>query len=235
MVGLVSRRRLHTLYALGTAVGVAIHELAHKWFAEERDLAVRDVVYFQLGDPAGYVRHETPDSYRALLAVSLAPFLVNTAVAAAAFGAARWLRYERGFAAFAPSTWAVFVLLLWLGIACGVHAFPSRTDLANVGSRTRVANGGRGRLRSWLAVVAGRHWGLWLLVAPIRVLVAVAGTAWGCIRQPGAVLALPLLVVLNACTRTRRYGSHVAYTLVVYWLASLAVEQYATVLIPLLT
>jgi len=204
MVGPRSRRPLRTAYRVTTSVGVALHELAHKWFAEERGLAIHEVVYFQLDNPVGYVRHETPTSYRALLSVALAPFLVNTAVAAAAFGAADWLRRVRGFASFSPVTWVAFGLLLWLGIGCGLHAFPSRTDLATVGPRARVGNSNHRRLRSWLTTIAG------------------------------VVLVFPLLVVLNACTRTQRYGSHVGYTLVVYWLASLAVEQYLTALTPLL-
>lgn len=228
-MGRINRRTLRIAYALTTAVGVALHELAHKWFAEERGLAVTEVTYFQLGEPAGYVRHETPDSYRSLLAVSLAPFLVNSSVGVAAFVAANWLRYTTDFSEPSLPVWGGFTVCLWLGAACCLHAFPSRTDIGNGVDelRARFAGAGLPSLQSSLATTAARHWSLWLLVAPIRAIIAVLQTAWFSIRHLGALLTLPLLVVMSFCSRTRRYGSHVIYTGLVFWVATVVVSRYA--------
>lgn len=230
-MGRPNRRTLRTAYALATAVGVALHELAHKWFAEERGLAVTEVTYFQMGTPAGYVRHETPDSYRAMVAVSLAPFLVNSAVGVAAFVAANWLRYVGDLSEPSLSAWGGFGLLVWLGAACCLHAFPSRTDIGNstVALRGRFVRAGLPSLQSWLAATAARHWLLWLIVAPLRVVLAVLQTAWFAIRHVDVAVTLPLLAVVAACSRSKRYGSHVGYTVFVFWVATLVVTRYAPI------
>lgn len=228
-MGRINRRTLRIAYALTTVVGVALHELAHKWFAEERGLAVTEVTYFQLGQPAGYVRHETPATYRALLAVSLAPFLVNSAVGIAAFVAANWLRHTRTLTASSPGVWGLFAGCLWLGAACCLHAFPSRTDLGNITDtvRTRFRGSRLASLGSSLATVATRHWSLWLLVAPLRGSTAVVRTVWFGVRHLDVVLTLPLVAAMGGCSRTRRYGSHVVYTALVFWIANVAVTRYA--------
>ena len=220
-------------YALTTAVGVALHELAHKWFAEERGLAIDAVVYFQLrGEAAGYVRHETPTAYRELFAVAVAPIVVNSAVGVAAFSVVHWLRATPGIAAFTASHWAGFLVAGWLGAACCLHAFPSRTDLNNTGEglKTRYATAGAPRLQSWLAATEDRHWLLAVALSPIRVGGRILQTAWFLLTYLGAVVTIPLVLLLGVCVETKRYGSHVVYTLFIFWLTAVTIDRYGSYL-----
>src|SRR5882762_2787372 len=61
-----------------TFPGVIVHALAHQLFCRLYKVPVFQVVYFRMGNPAGYVLHEVPQSKLQSIMISIGPFLVNT-------------------------------------------------------------------------------------------------------------------------------------------------------------
>lgn len=140
-----------------TFPGVIVHEYAHYKMCHWREVPVHEVVFFQLGNPAGYVVHGEPDRYADALAISGAPFLINSALAIvlfiASFGTVMVVAGDGGIASIFTG------LLTWLGISVGMHAIPSSGDAASL----------------W--TLAKRHWRdsvLGLLGFPIAALIYVA-------------------------------------------------------------
>lgn len=118
--------------------GVILHELAHKHFCDRYGVPVFEVCYFKLGNPAGYVVHDEPRSYRESFAISVAPFLVNTLAALAVFGVVVtfWANPDAtGIATeqLGVSGW----LLVWIGVSAAMHAFPSTGDAESIWARTQ--------------------------------------------------------------------------------------------------
>jgi hypothetical protein len=66
------------LIAVVTFPGVIVHEAAHLLFCRWLKLAVLDVCFFQVGNPAGYVIHEPGKDFKSAFLVSMGPFFVNT-------------------------------------------------------------------------------------------------------------------------------------------------------------
>ena len=102
--------------------GVIIHELGHQVGCWVTDTRVIEVRYLRLGVPAGYVIHEQPSSPWRHLVIAAGPFLVNSGLALGI----GWAHLQ-GWWTSDPS-WLSPVVLLWLGIAVGMHAFPSIQD-----------------------------------------------------------------------------------------------------------
>src|SRR3989442_10043539 len=116
------------LVALATFPGVIVHESAHLLFCKLRRIAVLDVCFFRLGNPAGYVIHENTTDFTGFFLVTIGPFLLNSV-----------LCLFFCFPAFVPVM--VFnqedplsYFLIWLGISIGMHAFPSNQDAQNLWS-----------------------------------------------------------------------------------------------------
>ncbi|MEY7848934.1 DUF3267 domain-containing protein [Natrarchaeobius sp. A-rgal3] len=124
--------------------GVIVHEFAHATACRLVGVRVLEVVYFRFGDPAGYVRHEQPQQYREAFAVSVAPFLVNTLVAFAAFLGVATLVVAGDIASIddvrtSPGErLAALALLTWLGLSVGTYAFPSTGDANVLWTRSRL-------------------------------------------------------------------------------------------------
>ena len=112
--------------AAATVPGVIVHEAAHLLFCRWFRLAVFDVCFFRFGNPAGYVVHQEPDRFAAAFCVSLGPFLVNTALCVLFCLPAVVPIVQLGSSD--PLAW----FFAWLGVAIGMHAFPSTQDLRNV-------------------------------------------------------------------------------------------------------
>ncbi|HEV3324649.1 MAG TPA: DUF3267 domain-containing protein [Puia sp.] len=113
------------IITLITFPGVIVHELAHQLFCRYFKIPVFKVVYFQLGNPAGYVLHERALDKAQGILVSVGPFIVNTIV---------------GALIALPASLPVFTfhtagpldyVLIYLGVSIAMHAFPSKGD-ANV-------------------------------------------------------------------------------------------------------
>ncbi len=110
------------LVALITFPGIVVHELAHLFFCKLLRVRVLKVCLFRLGDPAGYVIHEKPDSVYQSLLISVGPFLFNT-IAGALMGA-----LGQGLVFLPEARGHVSYVLIWLGVSIAMHAFPSTGD-----------------------------------------------------------------------------------------------------------
>ncbi|MFC3960253.1 metalloprotease family protein [Halovivax cerinus] len=119
---------------IATFPGVIVHELAHKRVCDLFGIPVLEVCYFRFGNPAGYVRHAEPRRYRHATMVAVAPFLLNTVLALAAFGGVALSIPAGGSPADAGVVGGV---LFWLGISFGMHAFPSAGDASVLWGQTR--------------------------------------------------------------------------------------------------
>lgn len=110
------------IIALLTFPGVIVHESAHLLFCKLRRVAVIDVCFFRMGNPAGYVIHEPAHDFTSAFLISTGPFFVNTLLCILfCFPAFVPVRvFER------PDPICYF--LLWLGVSIGMHAFPSTQD-----------------------------------------------------------------------------------------------------------
>lgn len=114
------------LVSIATFPGVIVHEAAHMLFCRLRGLAILDVCFFRVGNPAGYVIHEETDDFTSAFLVSVGPLLVNSALCVVFC-----------FPAFVPvrifgQSDPISYALLWLGVSIGMHAFPSTHDAKNV-------------------------------------------------------------------------------------------------------
>jgi len=105
-----------------TFPGVIVHEFAHQLFCRLYKVPVFKVVYFQIGNPAGYVMHEGATNKWQSIMISIGPFFVNTILG--------------GLIAL-PASLPVFTfenaglidyLLIYLGVSIAMHAFPSTGD-----------------------------------------------------------------------------------------------------------
>jgi hypothetical protein len=110
------------IVALLTFPGVIIHEAAHMLFCKWGRIAVLDVCFFRIGNPAGYVATEEPQRFSVAFLISVGPFIVNSIVCIILC-----------FPAFVPvrifdRADPVSYFQLWLGLSIGMHAFPSTQD-----------------------------------------------------------------------------------------------------------
>jgi hypothetical protein len=109
-----------------TFPGVIIHEFAHMLFCKIRGVAVLDVCFFRIGNPCGYVMHESTDDFTTAFLVSVGPFIVNSLlcmiICFPALIPIRIFSVEDKFS----------YVLLRLGISIGMHAFPSTGDAASL-------------------------------------------------------------------------------------------------------
>jgi hypothetical protein len=114
------------LIALVTFPGVIVHEAAHQFFCKRNGLGVLEVCYFRIGNPAGYVIHETTAAFRPMWMVAMGPFFVNTTLCvlfcSAAFIPIGMLGVDDPLA----------ILFMWLGISIGMHAIPSGQDMQGI-------------------------------------------------------------------------------------------------------
>lgn len=117
------------LISLVTFPGVIIHEWAHKKFCDWLDVPVHKAVYFRFGNPAGYVLHEPPKTYKQTFWVSVGPLIVNSAGAVMfSFIALQTI----------PDSWLWYVLL-WIAFSSGIHSFPSDHDMKHVAEASKVS------------------------------------------------------------------------------------------------
>jgi hypothetical protein len=125
------------LIAILTFPGIIIHEAAHRLFCDICGVPVYQVCYFRVGDPSGYVIHGRTDRLRANFLIAMGPLLVNSVLCAViSFSAII------AFAIGTPETPVIFIILLWLGISIGMHAFPSAQDVKNFSEAVRAAGHG---------------------------------------------------------------------------------------------
>ena len=109
-----------------TFPGVIVHELAHQLFCRLYKVPVFKVVYFQFGNPAGYVLHEAPASKWQSIMISIGPFFLNTILGALIAFPAALSMYNFDHSGFLE------YLLMYLGISIAMHAFPSTGDANSI-------------------------------------------------------------------------------------------------------
>ena len=105
------------IYALLTAPGVIIHEIAHAIFCVFTRSRIFKICLFRFGNPAGYVNHAEPNKFWKSFVISFGPLIINSLLVLYLFSQARepYFRWQT-------------VVFLWLGIAIGLHAIPSTGD-----------------------------------------------------------------------------------------------------------
>jgi hypothetical protein len=133
-------------YLLLNAPGTVFHEFAHSLFCRFSGVEVHKVVYFRVGNPAGYVVHAVPRHFRGQLAITSGPLIFNSLAAYVLFlvflckliplmhgigiRASVIPAWTRLLPAYTPG-WIDLLLIVvtaWLGLSSVLHAFPSDTD-----------------------------------------------------------------------------------------------------------
>ena len=122
------------LISILTFPGVMIHEWAHKKYCDWTGVTVYQVVYFRIGNPAGYVTHEQPKKYNQVFWISTGPLIINSLLAIV-------ISY---FASQTQPESFLYYLLFWIAISSGMHAFPSDHDAEHIfnESKALLKNGG---------------------------------------------------------------------------------------------
>jgi hypothetical protein len=103
-----------------TFPGVIFHELGHQLFCKFTGVRVVKVRYFRLGNPAGYVVHETPTTFKQSFLIAMGP-LISSSLVAVYF-------YTLGFSGWSTSNF----VFIWLGFSVAMHSFPSTQDATNL-------------------------------------------------------------------------------------------------------
>ena len=114
------------LITLVTFPGVIVHELAHQLFCRWLKVPVFKVVYFKIGNPAGYVLHEVPNNQFASVLIGIGPFIFNTVI-----GALIALPAALPVFTFHTANPLDYVLI-YLGVSIAMHAFPSTGDAKTI-------------------------------------------------------------------------------------------------------
>lgn len=108
---------LYYIYNLFTAPGVMVHELSHALFCLFARVRVHKIKLFQFGRTAGYVLHDEPRGFFQGAIISAGPLIINSLASLFLFSQFK----------IAINNWRVWVIL-WLGLAIGLHAIPSDGD-----------------------------------------------------------------------------------------------------------
>ncbi len=121
------------LISIVTFPGVIVHEWGHKKFCEWLGVPVYKVVYFQFGNPAGYVLHGETVNYRQTFWVSTGPLIINSLAAIVISFFATGIQIE-----------ILTFILMWVAISVGMHSFPSDHDMKHIliASKKELKNSG---------------------------------------------------------------------------------------------
>lgn len=112
-----------------TFPGIILHEWSHKYFCNLTGVRVFKVCYFRFGDPAGYVIHEEPYTYKQVFWISVGPLVINTLLALLS-----------GYVVSVGNMTEIQqIIVIWLGIAFGMQSFPSDHDMKHIWNASRVS------------------------------------------------------------------------------------------------
>ncbi len=101
--------------------------------AHRAGLAIDEVVYFRVDDPAGYTVYEAPPRLGTAIAIAYAPTLVLGALAVLCMAPALTPRTVLHL----PTTWITW-MQIWLGLGFAAHALPSYEEAGPVAEQARV-------------------------------------------------------------------------------------------------
>lgn len=132
------------LISLLTFPGIVVHEWAHKKFCNWLGVKVHHVVYFQLKNPAGFVSHEVPKTYKQVFWISVGPLIINSILTILlSFIISKYVT-------IIPNEW-LYNTIIWLSFSVGMHAFPSDHDMQHISSASKSALKGGGIILHYLA------------------------------------------------------------------------------------
>lgn len=100
-----------------TFPGVIIHEFAHRMFCRFFGVAIFDVCYFRIGNPAVCVIREHPAKTSQQIWIGVGPFIVNSILGGiiSAPASIQVFQFEVGS--------SLDFFLIWLGVAIALPAF----------------------------------------------------------------------------------------------------------------
>jgi hypothetical protein len=101
--------------------------------AHRAGLAIDEVVYFRVDDPAGYTVYEAPPKLGTAIAIAYLPTLVLAILAVVCLAPALTPRAVLHM----PITWVTWVQL-WLGLSFASHMLPSYEEAGPVAEQARV-------------------------------------------------------------------------------------------------
>lgn len=101
--------------------------------AHRSGLAIDEVVYFRVDDPAGYTVYEAPPRLGTAIAISYMPALVLWVLAVMCLAPALTPRVILHL----PVTWVTY-MQIWLGLAFAAHGLPSYEEAGPVAEQARV-------------------------------------------------------------------------------------------------
>ena len=101
--------------------------------AHRAGLAIDEVTYFRVDDPAGYTVYEAPPRLETAIAITFLPTLVLSILAVLCLAPALAPRAVLHL----PTTWLTWVQL-WLGLAFAAHMLPSYEEAGPVAEQARV-------------------------------------------------------------------------------------------------
>ena len=101
--------------------------------AHRAGLAIDEVTYFRVDDPAGYTVYEAPSRLGTAIAIAYVPTLVLWALAVICLAPALTPRVVLHL----PPTWITWVQV-WLGVSFAAHALPSYEEAGPVAEQARI-------------------------------------------------------------------------------------------------
>ncbi|MEI7620718.1 MAG: hypothetical protein WCJ57_04090 [Candidatus Falkowbacteria bacterium] len=108
--------KLYYFYAILTAPGVVVHELAHALFCLLGGVRIYKINLFQFKKVAGFVVHEEPKGFMSSWLISFGPLIVNSYLAMFFFAQIRPIY----------NLWDL--LFAYLGVTIALQAIPSTGD-----------------------------------------------------------------------------------------------------------
>jgi len=126
---LLIARTIHLFGFPAVVVRTAIqYTIAHR-----AGLAIDEVKYFRVDDPAGYTVYEAPSRLSTAIAITYLPTLVLMMLGVLCLAPGLTPRVVLHL----PVTWVTWVQI-WLGLAFAAHAFPSYEEAGPVSEQARV-------------------------------------------------------------------------------------------------
>jgi hypothetical protein len=101
--------------------------------AHRAGLAIDEVIYFRIDDPAGYTVYEAPPRLGTAIAIAYLPTLVLWLFAVLCLGQALTPRVVLEL----PVTWVTW-LQIWIGLGLAAHGLPSYEEAGPVAEQARV-------------------------------------------------------------------------------------------------
>jgi hypothetical protein len=119
------------LLTVCTFPGVIFHEVAHRFFCDWYNVRVYEIQYFLLWNKeSGYVIHEPTENISHVAFIALGPLIINSLICMLLTipNATEWFLGTEFVACQSMSF--LKNLMTWVGYSAGLHAIPSKQDVA---------------------------------------------------------------------------------------------------------